>query len=281
MRPITLRRVVEVCRLVKNGKTSIQKIRDVLELSKSRATEVTLELQVMNLITINNNDCESNKNTLLFLESFEKENWVNLHSYFITNYSFYRTFIDLLAQHLDADHGMSLDFIQKEVERLNLNLNRTSIEVLTDWCDRLGICQRHLYSGHIYLLKPTEPNRTEFREKLVECFDMLINDRKPQEVFAEIPRVREDVCEKCRIRRDAFDNMLTQLYLQNIGKIELCGAPITTMAKKSPLSEKKIKPYSKNGVLAPKFLLKKEREGLTIKNKSYFYIAIYGNLMHA
>lgn len=90
---------------------------DVLKLSKSRATEVALELQVMNLITIKNYNCGPNTNTLHFLENFEKENWKCIHSHFFMNYRFYRTYVDLLAQNLDVDHGMSLNSIQKEVQR--------------------------------------------------------------------------------------------------------------------------------------------------------------------
>jgi DNA-binding Lrp family transcriptional regulator len=278
MRPTTLRRVVEVCRLAKNGKISINKIMDALGISKSRAIEIARELQVMNLLIINYEHCIPNPNTLFFMENFENENWDDIHSFFFVNYPFYRTYIDLLTKYLEVGQGMSFDSLQREVKRQGLNLNRTSIEVLTDWCDRLGIVQRHLYSGHIYMLKTAEFNLIEFKEQLISCFDLLVRDSKPREVFVEIPRIREDVCERCKIRRVVFDELLRRLYRQNIGKIELCGAPITTLAKKSPLSEKRIETYSKDGILAPKYLLRKEREGLLINDKSYYYLAIYNDL---
>jgi hypothetical protein len=82
-------------------------------------------------------------------------------------------------------------------------------------------------------------------------------------VFVEIIRLREDVCERCKIKRETFDRLLKQVYFRNIGKSELCGAPITTIAKKS-LWCQKIEPHSKDDVLAPGFLLRKEREGLVV-----------------
>jgi len=75
-----------------------------------------------------------------------------------------------------------------------------------------------------------------------------------------------------------FDNMLRQTYLENIGKVELSGAPIITLAKKSPLSEKKIKFQGKQNILSPKFELTRKREGLLVGPKAYFYLAIHEDI---
>jgi hypothetical protein len=275
MRPITIKRVVEVCRIVKNGKVLVTGIMEILKVGKDRAKEVVAELQVMNLIGLNGENCIPTPNTRSFLENFEEENWINVHLYFYSNYVFYRDFVDLLSSYVDFDYGLSLESIQEEAVRRKMNLNRTAIEVLADWCDRLSVIQRHLYSGGVYLLRINEFSLSDFKEKLVECFELIVNKKKPREVFVEIPRLREDVCERCKMRRETFDNFLKQVYLCNIGKIELCGAPITTMAKRSPLNVKKIEPHSKDDVLAPGFLLRKEREGLVVGSKSYYYIAIH------
>ena len=280
MRPVTIRRVVEICRLVRDGCVSIGNIMETLKVNKKRAKEVVFELQVMKLINLEGEDCSPNSNTQLFLENFENEKWKAVHAYFFSNYSFYRDFVNAVSGFADSDSGLSFDSIFEEAERQKLKLNRTSIEVLADWCDRLGIVQRHLYTGHVYFIKPNEIGWINFTDKLVECFAILNNHKRPREVFIEIPRLREDVCERCKIPRATFDLLLKQIYLKNIGRLELCSAPITTMAKKSPLKQKEIRPYSKEDVLAPGFLLRKERDGLVVGSKSYYYITINSPLSH-
>jgi len=70
------------------------------------------------------------------------------------------------------------------------------------------------------------------------------------------------LCEQLKISRRVFDEKLRSTYLGNIGKIELSGAPITTLVKKSPLSEKKMRGERKNVILSPKFELRRERKGI-------------------
>ena len=94
----------------------------------------------------------------------------------------------------------------------------------------------------------------------------------------KIPKIREDTCEQLKIARKVFDELLRQTYLENIGKIELSGAPIITLAKKSPLSEKKIKLEGNQAILSPKFELTRERKGLLVGHKAYYYVAIHENL---
>ena len=96
IRPITIRRVVEYCRLIQSGKTSISQIENELALSDSRVKEIARELQVMNLLKIEEDQLVPNHNTFAFLENFEQENWDAIHSFFFTNYPFYRTYINLL-----------------------------------------------------------------------------------------------------------------------------------------------------------------------------------------
>ncbi|MEM2673746.1 MAG: hypothetical protein QXG34_03395 [Candidatus Bathyarchaeia archaeon] len=277
MRPITLRRIIEVCSLVlqSNG-LDTEMVSKRLNSSLSRAKEILSEVKRMNLVDVSQNLWVANSNTAKFLEYFENEEWDGMHQFFLDNYQFYREFIQILQNHLSDEWGLSMDEVTDESVQRGLHLNRTSVEVLSDWCERLGVIQRNLYTARIYLVKRGEKDFEVFFRTLVKTYRRFSSSPWRREIFVEIPLIRESVCEELKISREDFDIMLKEIYLKNIGRIEFSGAPITTHAKRSPLSEKKIKPVGKDAVMSAKSDLKKEREGLTINRKSYYYLAIHG-----
>jgi hypothetical protein len=168
--------------------------------------------------------------------------------------------------------------IKEESAFRKMNLNQTAVEVLSDWCERLGVIQRHLYSRRLYLIKNGIADYHAFKENLVKIYREFSFSRMHKGIFVEIPAIREDLCEELKINRKVFDEMLRQTYLENIGKIEMSGAPVTTLAKKSPLSEKKMKLEGKDAIMSPKFEVSKDREGLSVGQKAYYYLAIHEDI---
>ncbi len=275
IRPVTLRRVIETCSLAtKSGIIDIEIISKELHTSVSRAKEILLEVERMGLLAIFEESYEPSSNTIAFLDYFENEQWDRIHEYFLKNYLFYQDFIQLLASHIDDNKGLLMEEIKEESNH-HPTLNQTAIEVLSDWCDRLGVIQRHLYSRRFYLIKDEETDPNAFKSALSRCYRELSFSYGRKGVFVEIPKIRENTCEQLKITRRVFDEMLRQTYLENIGRIELSGAPITTLAKKSPLTERKIRFGGKHIILSPKFELKREREGLLVGKKAYYYLAIH------
>ena len=279
IRPVTLRRVIEICSLAAKLKVvDIQNASKGLNISRSRANEVLREVERMRLLTHFDEAYVPNSKTTDFLNHFENEQWNRIHEYFLKNYIFYHDFIRLLADHINNNKGLSIDEIRKESKNRQTSLNQTAIEVLSDWCDRLGVIQRHLYTRRFYLIKHGETDFKSFKNALMKCYRGLSLSYSRKGVFVEIPKIREATCEQLKITRKVFDEMLRQTYLENIGKIELSGAPIITLAKKSPLSEKKIKFEGKQVILSPKFELTRERKGLSVGQKAYYYLAIHEDI---
>jgi hypothetical protein len=278
IRPITLRRVIEVCSLANTDKgIDVLSVSQKLGVSGSRAKEIVLEVERMGLLTLLDQRYVTSPNTADFLEYFENEKWGKIHEYFLKNYQFYRDFFCILESHVNDPKGLTFDDIKKESANRQLSLNQTAIEVLSDWCDRLGTIQRHLYTRRLYsTLAKVEPEA--FKNVLVKYYQEQSRVQGQRAVFVEIPMIREDMCERLKLARETFDEMLRSVYLENIGRVELSGAPIVTLAKKSPLSEKKIKRNGKTAILAPKYEIQREREGLAVGPKSYYYLAIYGNI---
>lgn len=112
----------------------------------------------------------------------------------------------------------------------------------------------------------------------MKCYRELSLVHGLKQIFVEISKIRENLCEELKITRELFNDLLRSIYLASIGKMELSGAPIITLAKKSPLSEKKMKLEGKQAVLSPKFEVAREREGLSVGQKAYYYLAIHEDL---
>ena len=276
MRPVTLKRIVEICSLAsQNDRLNVEIVSRKLGVSHSRAKEILLEVEKMGLLSKIEDFWLMNDKTSEFLEYFEKEEWSKMHQHFLNNYLFYREFIRILEYHISDEEGLSVDEVYKESLKYGFHLNRTAIEVLADWCERLGVIQRNLYTGKLYLIKQEVENLNDFYRVLIKSYRKLSVSRWRREVFVEIPIIREQVCERLKISRKIFDQTLKTIYLKNVGKIEFSGAPIVTHAKRSPLSEKMMTPDAKKAILSPRFKLKREREGLLIGRKSYYYIAIH------
>jgi len=279
IRPVTLRRVIEVCSLAtKSNAINFEIVSKRLNTSVSRAKEILKEVEKMRLLTHSDKAYVPSNKTTDFLSFFENEQWDRIHEYFMKNYSFYQDFIRLLAGHINEDKGLSIDEIKDESQNRKLSLNQTAVEVLSDWCDRLGVIQRHLFSKRLYLIKTEETDMETFKDALARCYRVLSLSYGRRGVFVKIPEIREDTCEQLKITREVFDELLRRIYLENIGRIELSGAPIITLAKKSPLSEKKMKLEGKQAILSPKFELTRERKGLLVGHKAYYYVAIHENL---
>ncbi|MEM2739138.1 MAG: hypothetical protein QXK93_09165 [Candidatus Bathyarchaeia archaeon] len=276
MRPITLRRIIEICSLsTKDKGLTVETVSKRLNSNTSRAKEMLLEVEKMGLLNHSGNQWTKNERTSKFIEYFEREEWNKIHQYFLENYQFYKEFIQILQGHMNRSQGLSLDDIVKESADHGLHLNKTAVEVLVDWCERLGVIQRNLYTAKVYLLRENTENLECFIKTLVKIYRKHAFSLWRKEVYVEIPLIRESVCEELKISRKTFDDLLKEAYLKNVGKIEFSGAPITTLAKKSPLSEKKITPVGKEAIMSASSTLKREREGLTINKKSYYYLAIH------
>ncbi|MEM2112072.1 MAG: hypothetical protein QXX08_09395 [Candidatus Bathyarchaeia archaeon] len=275
MRPVTLKRVIEICSLAsKNKVINASIVSEKLRVSRSRAEEIILEVRKMELLESLGDGYAAKRTTEEFLEHFEHEQWDKIHEYFLENYQFYGDYFTILNAHINDEKGLSLEEIKEESTGRQLSLNQTAIEVLSDWCDRLGTIQRNLYTRRVYALK-ADIELKIFEKVLCKSYQVLSTQNRRKGVFVEIPELREEICEHLKISRKAFDEKLHTIYLNNVGRIELSGAPLMTLAKKSPLTERKMKHVGKTALLSPKYEIKREREGLTVGQRVYYYLAIY------
>jgi len=277
IRPVTLRRIVETIDLsIKRGSMDSRTLSTLLRTTERRGQEILSELKRMKLVEASESEFAPTNNAIDFLNAFQQESWEGIHLVLFNNYPFYRAFISTIQEKLPQTSFSKDDLMNALMYDSELNFNRTAIDVLCDWSERLGIVQRNLYTGQYYLANEN-PNVDDFTASLQTIYEEFNIKPRPgmRQEYVEVARMREFLCEKLKTKREIFDLLLGQVFKKSCGKIEFSGAPITSMAKSSPTTLKKMKRGMKDLILSPQFICLSEARGLEINGKEYQYIAIF------
>jgi len=278
IRPINLRRIIELASIaIDEGKITENLVSKKLNTSQKQARELLRELSRMNLLKVELEYFIPTEKSREILYYYERENWEGIHNFLFMNYDFYNIFITKLSK----GPPRLKDELLNELSHIeDIVYNNTAIDILCDWAERLGQVQRNLYNNKYYLLRKEEITHQHFLKVIEECYSNLNVKTRPgiKIIYVEIARLRELVCEYLKIKRDIFDKFLEHLFLKNIGRMELSGAPLTTSAKKSPTSLKFLERGEKENILSPQYKTIREGRGLEVNGKLYHYIGIFGKL---
>ena len=274
IRPVTLRRVIEVASLaVKDRKIDQNMIVNALNTTERRAREILFELQRMRALETLEAFYLATPITEAIIKAYETEDWKQFHKILYENYEFYNVFVNsILENALTKD-----EILAKLSDHTWLIFNKTAIDTLCGWAERLGQVQRNLYNNRYYRLREEHLELDLFMAVMERCYQNLNIELRPglKLVYVEIAHLREDVCEKLGISRDVFDDLFIAMFRKFVGKIELCGAPLTTSAKHSPSSIRMMKKGEEHPILSPTFMTTREGKGVELDGKLYHYIAIF------
>lgn len=278
IRPVTLTRIIETADIYnKHNISNIEEIQEILDLSENRTKEITNEMQRTSLI-------ETEKQTLTqqgknLLSACKNEDWKKIHKILYRNSPHYSVFIDYLDGY-DGKYGCEkekiIDGLNKENE--NLRFNDTGISIVLDWAERLDIVQKNVFEDRYYTID--ESREFGFKDIVQEEYNSIeVRTGNLKQRYVSIPRLREQVCERIGITRDCFDELLKDLYMDNIGGMELSGAPLDTKAKQSKLGIKSIGKTEEGGVVSSVMSSERVLDGVSLENnKMYYYIAIFEKL---
>lgn len=278
IRPITIARIIEILAL--SGReldVTPESLSVRLGMNNRRAKELLAECGDMGVVTRSEVGYRITPNGRRLLGFFENEDWKRFREYFRHNYPIFKRFLEVLEGTTRKPTGLTIEEMISQGLRVRPPLNQTAIDVLSKLAERLGHVQRNLYSSRFYLINPGSL-RDSFASTLLATYDEL-NVRSGvglSALYVEIPLLRENVCEKLKIPRDRFDDLFLGLYHENIGTMELSGAPIITRAKRSRYAVRTLQRTIKEDMLAPKLDLEKERRGIELLGKSYYYVAFHG-----
>lgn len=280
LRPVTLGRLVEVTYLCSQDTKTTEDIEKKLGVSHRRARSTLLEAMRISLLEEHDDDETPTYETTRvgdgFLAAVENEAWSSVSGILETRSPHYGMFINSVESLEIADEAELLDNLQEQAEFEPYDYNEASIDVLGDWAERLGVIQRNAFTGDVYLVE-NEEVPANFGAVLLSVYDDLEETAglDLRQRHLSIPKLREHGCERLQCPREAFDSALLALASQNIGRVELSGAPMDTEAKESPRGIKQISLTDAESLVSTDQTSEQVMAGVEQHGKQYYYLAVF------
>lgn len=281
IRPVTLARLVETSHICEDGPRTLEDIKSALDVTHRRARETTLETLRIGLLGSEQQEDEDEtyESTHIgdrFLEAVRAEEWSKVSDVLATQSPHYSAFLEALDNIAPASLEAVLEELESLEEFTNHSYNQTSVEVVGDWAERLGTVQRNSFTGGYYSVERNGvPSNFPFA--LLAVYDDLEETAGVdlRQRYLSIPLLREHFCERHGCPRSVFDEALRRLAQQNVGHIELSGAPMDTGAKEAQLGIKEIDLGNKEGLVTTDQSTERVMAGIEQFGKQYYYLAVY------
>lgn len=280
IRPVTIARLIEATNACESAALTTEDIKTALDVSHHRARETILEALRIGLIeehdTEEDAQYEATRIGAKFLEAVRTEAWNDVSDILETRSPHYCAFLRTVSEIAPATLEGVLDELEEREKHTGRTYNQTSIEVVGDWAERLGRVQRNAFTGTYY---PVEQNGvpTNFPYVLLSVFDDLEETAgvSLRQRYLSIPKLREHLCERVRCTRGAFDQAIQTLAQQNVGRVELSGAPVDTGAKDATLGIKEMTLANSDGLVSTSQSTEQVMAGVEQFGKQYYYLAIH------
>lgn len=278
VRPVTLARLVEATHACETEAGTTEEIAEALDVSERRARETILEALRLGLLE-EEGEMPHYETTYIggrFLDAVRNEEWKKLDDILNTRSPHYKAFVEALDEVAPAPLEDVLTRLEEASEFTPYDYNQTSVEVVGDWAERLGRIQRNAFTGAYYAVNRSDVPMNfpylllDTYEELEETAGVSLRQR-----YLSIPLLREHLCERLGCRRDAFDEGLQELASQNVGKVELSGAPMDTGAKDAKLGIKEISLADGGGLVSTTQSTDDVMRGVEQFGKQYYYLAVY------
>jgi hypothetical protein len=279
VRPVTLARLAEATHACEDECATTDDLSAALDVTERRARETILEALRIGLLEEYGDEQPSYDTTYIggrFLDAIRNEDWTKIDDVLAARSPHYQAFVETLKEIAPAQLSDILTALEADAEFTPYDYNQTSVEVVGDWAERLGRIQRNAFTGGYYPVERDELP-ANFPHVLLDTYDELEETAgvSLRQRYLSIPELREQVCERLRCRRDAFDEGLQQLAKQNVGKLELSGAPMDTGAKEAELGIKRIELADADDLVSTSQSTDDVMRGVEQFGKQYYYLAVY------
>lgn len=280
VRPVTLSRLVETAHVCDVEPRSTTEIEESLDVSHRRARETLLEAARVNLISEDENDEDPEYETTpvgeQFLARVRQEDWNGVSDVLSVWSPHYGAFLEALNTVAPAKLDAILDELEGIGEHTPHSYNQTSVEVVGDWAERLGSIQRNAFTGNYYPVTRDDVP-ANFPYALLSIYDDLEETAgvDQRQRYLSIPELREEFCERHRCPREVFDDALCRLSKQNVGQLELQGAPIDTGAKNAEWGIKEMSLSGDERLISTTQSTERVMAGVEQFGKQYYYLAVH------
>lgn len=278
VRPVTLARLVEAAHTCDSSEATTEEIAQALDVSDRRARETILEALRLGLLEELGEEPHYETTYVggRFLDAVRAEDWEKLDDILSARSPHYQAFIEVLDEVAPAQLEDVLTRLEEKSEFTPYDYNQTSVEVVGDWAERLGRIQRNAFTGAYYAVEHSDVP-ANFPHLLLDTYDDLEETAgvSLRQRYLSIPLLREHLCERLGCQRQAFDDALQELASQNVGKIELSGAPMDTGAKDAKLGIKEISLADSGGLVSTTHSTDDVMRGVEQFGKQYYYLAVY------
>jgi hypothetical protein len=280
VRPVTLARLVETAHVCSKEPRSTADIEERLDVTHRRARETLLEALRIDLIEEDASHEEPEYETTHigeeFLSAVQSEDWQAVSDILATRSPHYGAFLEVLASAAPVDLQTLLEKLEVAEEGSPRSYNQTSVEVIGDWAERLGTIQRNAFTGKYYPIE-RDSVPANFPHAVLGIYDELEETAgvSLRQRYLSIPELREAFCERHRCKRDVFDRELRQLVSQNVGRLELSGAPMDTGAKDAQLGIKEMELGGEDGLISTTQSTEQVMAGVEQFGKQYYYLAVH------
>ena len=280
IRPVTLSRLAELTHACNTDPVTTERLENELDVSHRRARETILEATRIGLLQGTETDDDPVYATSTiggdFLAAILAEDWYRVSAILESNSPHFAAFLDVVDDIAPANITTVLERLEETQQDTPYTYNQTSIEVMADWAERLGCVQRNAFTGRYYRPSPAD-ELIGFSTTLLDAYDDLeqtagVNLRQR---YLSIPQLRETICERVQCARNEFDRTLIELCQQNVGKLELSGAPIDTAAKDAALGIKQIELADDDALVSTSQSSQQVMAGVELYDKQYYYLAVH------
>lgn len=281
VRPVTLSRLVETAFLAREVPVLTSDIETELTVSTRRARESLLEAERTGLIRERGSDGDEPQYDTTtvgkeFVSAIEAEDWSRVDKILRTRSPHYGAFLEVVDDHGPIEPAAALAELEDRSTYTPYSYNETSLDIVGNWAQRLGVIQRHAFTGTFYVVdRDSVPNTFPYQlvttaEEIEETAGIDLRQQ-----YLSIPELREELCQRIGCSRSAFDSALTKLAEENVGRLELSGAPIDTGAKDARYGIKTISLADDDGIVTTEQSSEQVMRGVELLGKQYYYLAVH------
>jgi hypothetical protein len=277
VRPVNLARLVEVAHFCREQERTTEDLEEELGVSHRRARTAILEASRIALIEERDDDrYDSTAVGDSFVEAIREEDWSRVSAILETRSPHYGAFVDVVESEGPIPLEDVLESLEEGAEFTPYTYNQASVEVLGDWADRLNTVQRNAFNGEYYIPE-MDSMPGSFEYALLQVYDDLEETAGVgmRQRYLSIPEVREEMCCRLGATRDAFDAALDELAQQNVGKLELSGAPVDTGAKEASYGIKTMALSDDDGLVSTSQSTDRVMTGIEQFGKQYYYLTVH------